>query len=152
MKTGKLITITLEARNNKVEIKLPENYSAIFEKASSSTEYHEKRLYNRFVEKFLDLQEFEREMFEDIANSGKHPVETMGDLIKLFDAIFLYFTISNVENYAELGSLYASMNHLTFVGDRKNVDMDRKYAELGKAVCEMSGGFFVGDKFYGRRK
>ena len=76
MKNRKLITITLEARNNKAEIRLPENYVSIFEKASASTEYHEKRLYNRFVEKFFGLQEFEREMFEDIASSGKYPTET----------------------------------------------------------------------------
>ena len=114
MKTGKLITISLEARNNKAEIRLPENYTAIFEKASSSTEYHEKRLYNRFVEKFLKLKDFEREMFEDIANSGKYPAETLGDLFGIFKALPLYFIIENAETYEQIGSLYASMNKLKY--------------------------------------
>ena len=151
MKTGKLITITLEARNNKAEIRLPENYTAIFEKASSSTEYHEKRLYNRFVEKFLGLQEFEREMFEDIASSGKYATETLGDLFGIFKAIPLYFIIQNAETYEQIGSLYASMNGLEYCGPKVS-DMSVKYTELGMAICEMHDGFFAKGRFYGKMK
>ena len=149
MKNRKLITITLEARNNKVEIRLPENYTAIFEKASSSTEYHEKRLYNRFVEKFLGLQEFEREMFEDIAGSGKYATETLGDLFGIFKALPLYFIIQNAETYEQIGSLYASMNGLEYCGP-KVPDMSVKYTELGIGVCEMYEGFFARGRFYGK--
>ena len=85
------------------------------------------------------------EKLQGLVEAGKDPY-----VLTKFDRTHLSTEV--LENYAELGSLYASMNHLTFVGDRKNVDMNLKYAELGKAVCEMSGGFFVGDKFYGRRK
>ena len=149
MKTGKLITITLEARNNKAEIRLPENYTAKFEKASSSTEYHEKRLYNRFVEKFLGLQEFEREMFEDIASSGKYSTETLGDLFGIFKALPLYFIIENAETYEQIGSLYASMNGLEYCGP-KVPDMSVKYTELGMGVCDMYEGFFARGRFYGK--
>ena len=149
MKNRKFITITLEARNNKAEISLPENYLGIFEKASASTEYHEKRLYNRFVEKFLGLQEFEREMFEDIASSGKYATETLGDLFGIFKAIPLYFIIQNAETYEQIGSLYASMNGLEYRGP-KVPDMSVKYTELGVGVCDMYDGFFARGRFYGR--
>ena len=151
MKNRKFITITLEARNNKAEIRLPENYLGIFEKASRSTEYHEKRLYDRFVEKFLNLKDFEREMFEDIANSGKYPTETLGDLFRIFKARQHYFIIRNIETYEEIGSLYASMNKLKYSGP-KVADMSVKYAELGKAVCEMHDGFFARGCFYGKKR
>ena len=149
MKTGKLITITLEARNNKAEIRLPENYTAIFEKASASTEYHEKRLYNRFVEKFLGLQDFEREMFEDIAGSGKYSTETLGDLFGIFKALPLYFIIENAETYEQIGSLYASMNGLEYCGPIVP-DRSVKYTELGMGVCDMYEGFFARGRFYGK--
>lgn len=149
MKNRKFITITLEARNNKAEIRLPENYLGIFEKASASTEYHEKRLYNRFVEKFLGLQEFEREMFEDIASSGKYATETLGDLFGIFKAIPLYFIIQNAETYEQIGSIYASMNGLEYRGP-KVPDMSVKYTELGIGVCEMYEGFFARGRFYGK--
>jgi hypothetical protein len=149
MKNRKFITITLEARNNKAEIRLPENYLGIFEKASASTEYHEKRLYNRFVEKFLGLQEFEREMFEDIASSGKYATETLGDLFGIFKAIPLYFIIQNAETYEQIGSIYASMNGLEYRGPKVS-DMSVKYTELGIGVCDMYDGFFARGRFYGR--
>ena len=149
MKNTKTITITLEARNNKAEIRLPENYLGIFEKASASTEYHEKRLYNRFVEKFLGLKDFEREMFEDIASSGKYATETLGDLFGIFKALPLYFIIQNAETYEQIGSIYASMNGLEYRGP-KVPDMSVKYTELGIGVCEMYEGFFARGRFYGK--
>ena len=51
MKNTKTITITIESGNNKAQIRLPENYDAIFEKASKSVEHRENKLYNRFVKK-----------------------------------------------------------------------------------------------------
>ena len=149
MKNTKTITITIESGNNKAQIRLPENYLGIFEKAAASNEYHEKRLYNRFVEKFLGLQEFEREMFEDIASSGKYATETLGDLFGIFKAIPLYFIIQNAETYEQIGSIYASMNGLEYRGP-KVPDMSVKYTELGIGVCEMYEGFFARGRFYGK--
>ena len=149
MKNTKNITITIESENTSTEIRLPENYLGIFEKVSASTEYHEKRLYNRFVEKFLGLKDFEREMFEDIASSGKYATETLGDLFAIFKAKSNYFIIQNAETYEQIGSLYASMNGLEYRGP-KVPDMSVKYTELGVCVCDMYDGFFARGRFYGR--
>ena len=151
MKNRKFITITLEARNNMAEIRLPENYTAIFEKAAASNEYHEKRLYNRFVEKFLGLKDFEREMFEDIASSGKYATETLGDLFGIFKKIPLYFIIQNAETYEDIGFLYVALNSLKYGGPKVS-DMSVKYTELGMTICEMHDGFFARGRFYGKMK
>ena len=144
-----ITTITIKTNGKEIEIRLPENYIEIFEKASMSTEYREKRLYNRFVEKFLRLRDFEREMFEDIALSGKYPTETLGDLFGIFKARPKYFIIQNAETYEDIGSLYASMNRLEYCGP-KVPDMSVKYTELGMGVCDMYEGFFARGRFYGK--
>ena len=149
MKNTKTITITIESGNNKAQIRLPENYDAIFEKASKSVEHRENKLYNKFVKKFLSLQEFEREMFEDIAASGKYPTETLGDLFGIFKERPKYFIIQNAQTYEHIGSLYASMNKLGYVGPKTD-NMSEKYTELGIGVCEMYDGFFARGRFYGR--
>ena len=149
MKTGKLITITLEARNNKAEIRLPENYLGIFEKASSSTEYHEKRLYNRFVEKFLGLQEFEREMFEAIASSRKYPTETLGDLFEIFKVRHLYFIINNAETYEDVGRIFAAMNGIEWYGP-DDVEESARFTKIGQDICKLYEAFFYKGNFYGK--
>ena len=149
MKNTKNITITIESENNSTEIRLPENYLEIFERASASKGQRENRLYNRFVKRFLALQEFEREMFEDIANSGKYATKTLGDLFAIFKVKSNYFIIQNAETYEQIGSLYASMNHLEYVGPKTD-NMSAKYTELGIGVCDMVDGFFARGRFYGR--
>lgn len=149
MKNTKTITITIESGNNKAQIRLPENYDEIFEKASKSVEHRENKLYNRFVKKFLGLHEFEREMFEDIAASGKHPTETIKDLFGILKERSNYFIIQNAETYEQIGSIYASMNRLEYRGP-KVPDMSVKYTELGVGVCDMYDGFFARGRFYGR--
>lgn len=144
-----ITTITIKTNGKELEIRLPENYGAIFEKASNSTEHREKRLYDRFVTKLVGLQEFEREMFEDIALSGKYPTETLGDLFGIFKAQPKYFIIQNAETYEHIGSLYASMNKLEYVGPKTD-NMSAKYTELGIGVCEMYDGFFARGRFYGK--
>lgn len=146
-----ITTITIKTKGKESQIRLPENYIEVFEKASASTEYHEKRLYDRFVEKFMGLKPYEKEMFEDFAVSGKYPTETLGDLFGIFKALPLYFIIHNVETYEDLGSLYATMSRLEYCGSEVP-DIATKYTELGMAVCEMHEGFFCRGRFYGKIK
>lgn len=61
-----------------------------------------------------------------------------------------YFCVEDIRDYEELGRWYASVEGLTYKGDKTKVDMHEKYAELGKAVCEMYYGKFLNGNFIGQ--
>ena len=60
------------------------------------------------------------------------------------------FCVEDIRDYEELGRWFASVEGLTYKGDKSKVDMREKYAELGKAVCEMHHGKFIDGNYMGR--
>ena len=140
----KTATITLKDRSGEsIEIMLPANFEAIL------NQNEENAQISTFVEKFSEYNDWERERYQHFANSGRFPTESISDLMQIFDKMSTYFSASNVENYEDLGRLYASMEKIEYHG---NLPEDEAYAELGKGVCDMEEGFFAGGNYYGKMK
>ncbi len=146
----KTVTFTVTLTNGKEQdIKLPANYQIIFDSVTGGTAgYATARLYDTFVSEYSSLSEFEKEKYRHIANSGRVRTDEMCDLVNIFHIMDQYLCIENVNDFEDLGRLYASIQMLECISDATEDEMALRYAELGQAVCDETNGFFVDNKFY----
>ena len=152
--TKVLQSMMIEARdNNKLiaEIEVPINYKPIINDiAIGKASADQMTIYDQIIEKFINLNENQRQTYRALLFSGKYRTEKLSDLLEILDIVKEYLMLPNTPSFEALGHFAFMATMLS--GEFKpthSIDNLTCFA-LGRQLTEKFEGFFMEDKFYGK--